>query len=139
MTTPLTPRRPSRVLLAVTAVLLAAGGLALWHALPPSPPAQAAELPQCPAISVAQGGLAPTSSSCLFSDAADEDGAELVVTSLTTEGDPVRTHYRRIPGRPGLEVLVDASDDRSGSGAWERQACPGATSLSHLGTCTSSS
>ena len=133
------PRRPSRSSLVVTAVLLAAGGLSLWVALPPSPPTPAAELPQCPAVTVGQGELPPTSSSCLFSDAAEEDGAELVVTAPTTEGDPIRTHYRRLPGEPGLEVLVDSTDDRYGGGTWERRSCPGATSLSDLGTCTGSS
>ncbi|PWJ54969.1 hypothetical protein SAMN06264364_105178 [Quadrisphaera granulorum] len=97
--------------------------------------AQAADLQQSPAITVGQGELAPTSSSCLFSDAAEEDGAELVVTQPTTEGDPIRTHYRRLPGQPGLEVLVDSTDDKFGSGTWERQSCPEATSLADLGTC----
>ncbi|MEH3076696.1 MAG: hypothetical protein PGN11_08425 [Quadrisphaera sp.] len=122
----------------LTAMLLAAGGLALWAALPPSPPAQGAELPQCPVITVDQGQLPPTSSACLFSDAAEEDGAELVVTVPTTEGDPIRTHYRHLPGQPGLEVLVDSTDDRYGSGTWGRQSCPEATSLSDLGACTGS-
>jgi len=138
MPTPPTPRTPSRALLGFTAVLLGAGGLSLWAALPPSPPAQAAELPQCPALAVGQGEPAPTSSSCLFSGTAEEDGAELVVTAPTTEGDPIRTHYRRLPGQPGLEVLVDSTDDRYGSSTWEHQTCPDATSLSELGTCTGS-
>lgn len=100
---------------------------------------EAAELPPCPPVTLAQGEPAPTSSACLDSRAAESDGAELVVTALTTEGDPVRTHYRKLPGQPGLEVLIDSSDDRFGSGTWEQQTCPEATSLSDLRTCTSSS
>ncbi|PWJ47041.1 hypothetical protein SAMN06264364_1423 [Quadrisphaera granulorum] len=138
MPTPPTPRRPGRALLVVTAALLGAAGLSLWAALPPSPPPAAAELPQCPAVTVGQGEPSPTASSCLFSDAAEEEGAELVVTAPTTEGDPIRTHYRRLPGQPGLEVLVDSTNDRFGSGTWTRQSCPEAMSLSDLGTCTDS-
>jgi hypothetical protein len=39
------------------------------------------------------------------------------------EGDPVTTLYRALPGRAGVEVLVDATHDHFGGGRWSRAVC----------------
>lgn len=50
--------------------------------------------------------------------------AEFASTQPSVEGDPVTTIYRVIsPGR--VEIYVDATKDRFGSGAWEKYTCRG--------------
>jgi hypothetical protein len=50
--------------------------------------------------------------------------AEFTSTRPSVEGDPVTTIYRVLgPGR--VEVFVDATHDRFGSGRWEKYACKG--------------
>ncbi|MGY1730926.1 hypothetical protein ACI798_05345 [Geodermatophilus sp. SYSU D01045] len=88
-------------------------------------------LPACPAQDLGQGErVAADALACL---AAGE--AELEVTRPTTEGDPVTSWYRARPGLPGLEVFVDGSRDRFGTGDWLRLDCPAATSPEDLGDC----
>ncbi|MGY1693360.1 MULTISPECIES: hypothetical protein [unclassified Geodermatophilus] len=84
-------------------------------------------LPACPVQDLGQGEpIAPDALACL--DAGRTvDGAELAVTRPTTEGDPVTTWYRARPGVPGLEVFVDGTRDRFGTGEWVRLDCPAAT------------
>ena len=60
---------------------------------------QRSALPQCTAITVSQGQPVPTAlKDCLLSSDAQREGAEVVVTSPTTEGDPIKTYYRALPG-----------------------------------------
>jgi hypothetical protein len=78
---------------------------------PPAPP-------QCAPITVSQGQPVLTAlHDCLLSADAQRDGAEVVVTSSTTEGDPIRTSSRVSPGG-GVDVLTDATADSFGSGEW---------------------
>ncbi|MGY1829971.1 hypothetical protein ACI8AA_06010 [Geodermatophilus sp. SYSU D01180] len=93
-----------------------------------------AALPPCPVQDLGQGErVAADALACPAAGAAD--GAELVVTRPTTEGDPVTRWYRARPGVPGLEVIVDGSRDRFGTGDWLRLDCPAATSPEDLGDC----
>jgi hypothetical protein len=65
-------------------------------------------------------------------------GAELVAQYTTVEGDKVAYYYRVEPGRPGLELFVDASGDAFAGRPWEHAVCPHAVPddlLEHLGGC----
>ncbi|CAM3179765.1 hypothetical protein NODU109028_01990 [Nocardioides dubius] len=48
--------------------------------------------------------------------------AEAVVTLTTVEGDPVTT-YLRLRRNGTVEVFTDATQDKFGSGTWERRTC----------------
>ena len=63
-------------------------------------------------------------------------GAELAVTSLTTEGDRIVTCYRVVPGRPGLEVFTDSTADKFAGTGWSYARCPQARGLDSLGDCS---
>jgi hypothetical protein len=56
-------------------------------------------------------------------------GVEVVATTLTTEGDPVTTYYRVLPGGAGVEVFTDATADSFGSGEWSHERCPDVAAL----------
>ena len=58
---------------------------------------------------------------CLLAALRAGDGAELISTQMTEEGDPVTTYYR--VHEHGVELFVDATRDRFGSRAWERYSC----------------
>ena len=49
-------------------------------------------------------------------------GAELISTEPTVEGDPITT-FIRVHENGVVEVFVDATRDRFGSGEWERIVC----------------
>jgi len=59
---------------------------------------------------------------CLLSAFQAGDGAELVSTSLTEEGDPFTTYYR-VHENGTVEIFVDATRDRFGSQRWQRYRC----------------
>ena len=48
--------------------------------------------------------------------------AEFASTRLTMEGDPITTIYR-VLGDERVELFIDATQDRWGSGTWEHAAC----------------
>ena len=50
------------------------------------------------------------------------DGAELISTRPTDEGDPV-TRYYRVHENGTVELFVDATRDRFGSQRWSRYRC----------------
>ncbi|MFD6135926.1 hypothetical protein [Isoptericola sp. NPDC060257] len=60
---------------------------------------------------------------CLDAAAAGE-GAELVVRSLTVEGDPIVEYWRTGPGIDGLEIYTDGTQDTFGDQVWSHQTCP---------------
>ncbi|SFT40403.1 hypothetical protein SAMN05660657_00560 [Geodermatophilus amargosae] len=93
-------------------------------------------LPACPAQDLGQGGAVTGEVLACLDAGRTGDGAELAVTRPTTEGDPITSWYRARPGVPGLEVFVDGSRDRFGTGDWLRLECPGAASPDDLGDCT---
>ncbi|MET0788283.1 MAG: hypothetical protein ABWY33_03480 [Cellulomonas sp.] len=83
-----------------------------------------AELPSCGEVRPDQGtGVDDDAWACL-DHAATGDGAELVVTALSTEGDPITTYYRVGPGIDGVEVFVDSTQDGWGVQGWNHQVCP---------------
>ncbi len=92
-------------------------------------------LPQCTAITVFQGESVPADlKDCLLSSDAQRDGAEVVVTRPTTEGDPIKTYYRALPGG-GLEVFTDATADSFGPGEWHHVRCADVAALENLDSC----
>jgi hypothetical protein len=121
--------------LRVLLVALACAGCGTADSAPVAAPAEFTArdpLPACPAQDLGQGDrVAAEALACLTAG-----GAELAVTRPTTEGDPVASWFRARPGVPGLEVFVDGSRDRFGTGDWLRLDCPGATAPDDLGDCT---
>lgn len=96
-------------------------------------------LPQCQAVTLDQGEEPPLQEidACLKAGRTGGTGAEAVVTRPTIEGDLTTTYYRSRPGEPGLQLIVDASQDRYGGGlGWYSLDCPTATSVDDLGLCT---
>ena len=86
-------------------------------------------LPRCAPITVPQGQPRSTAlRDCLLDPGVQREGAEVLLTSLTTEGDPIRTYYRVLPGE-GVEVFTDATEDSFGSGEWSHDRCPDVAAL----------
>jgi hypothetical protein len=101
-------------------------------------------LPSCGAILQGLGDTwTPAATShpevgCLARAVREGAAAELVARYTTVEGGRVVYYYRSEPGRPGLEVFVDASDDAFAGRPWEHALCPHAVPddlLEHLGGC----
>lgn len=61
---------------------------------------------------------------CLDEAAARGEGAELLVRSLTVEGDPIVEYHRVGPDIEGLEVYVDGTQDTYGEQLWTYRSCP---------------
>ena len=59
---------------------------------------------------------------CLLAAFHDGEGAELISTQMTDEGDPV-TRYYRVHENGTVELFVDATRDRFGSQRWMRYRC----------------
>src|SRR5688572_1706497 len=59
---------------------------------------------------------------CLLVALRAGDGAELISTQTTEEGDPVTSYYR-VHENGTIELFVDATRDRFGSRTWERYSC----------------
>ncbi|PWW23070.1 hypothetical protein JD79_02235 [Geodermatophilus normandii] len=125
--------------LRVLLVALACAGCGAAGTAPEPPPAEFTgrdPLPACPEQDLGQGGRVDPEAAACLDDGRAGGGAELAVTRPTTEGDPITSWYRARPGVPGLEVFVDGSRDRFGTGDWLRLDCPRATSPEDLGDCT---
>ena len=59
---------------------------------------------------------------CLLTAFQNGEGAELISTSTTEEGDPITTYYR-VHENGTVELFVDATQDAFGSQRWERYRC----------------
>jgi hypothetical protein len=101
-------------------------------------------LPSCGALLQELGDTwQPTAAShdevgCLARAVRNGEAAELVARYTTVEGGKVVYYYRSEPGRPGLEVFVDASGDGFAGRPWEHALCPHVVPedlLAHLGGC----
>jgi hypothetical protein len=101
-------------------------------------------LPSCGAILQGLGDTwDPTAAGhpeigCLAQAVRDGAAAELVVQYTTVEGGKVVYYYRSEPGRPGLELFVDASGDGFAGRPWEHALCPHAVPedvVANLGGC----
>lgn len=80
-------------------------------------------LPSCGEEVLGQGDAGDAEArSCLLEAFREGRGAELVSTRPTIEGDPV-TRYVRVHPNGVVEIFVDATRDRFGSGEWERLRC----------------
>lgn len=86
-------------------------------------------LTACTSVQLGQGAQLPASALACIA----QPGSELKVTAPTTEGDPVTTWYRSLPGE-GYEIFTDMTQDPNGGGWW-LDACPSATSIHNLGEC----
>jgi hypothetical protein len=91
-------------------------------------------LPSCGAVQLDQtqrledvGGHAVA---CLEAARTSGAGGELVLTYLTTEGDPI-VEYRRVTRAGTTEVYTDATNDKFGDRRWLYGSC--ATPTSALG------
>jgi hypothetical protein len=122
-------------LVALAVVAVGAVWLLVWLlTAPPASFRNRAELPSCGRMAAGPGPVAGDPVDCF--DAAIREGrpAELVVTTTTTEGDPIVTYYRALPAG-GVEVFTDATEDTYGSKDWSHQGCSDARSLGDLGFC----
>ena len=61
---------------------------------------------------------------CLLDAHRARRGAELITTQITEEGDPI-SGYIRVHENGVVELFIDATQDRFGSGTWERWQCEG--------------
>ncbi len=61
---------------------------------------------------------------------------ELVVVTLTEDGDEVVSYYRTVPGRGGVEIYTDLSEVPTSDETWRHSRCPAAQDLYALGRCT---
>ena len=131
------PRRPVPLvtLLGVVLLLLAigTGAWVVWQlsagGRAPAAFRERSAVPRCAPITVPQAQPVPTAlKDCLLSAGAQREGAEVLLTSLTTEGDPIKTYYRVLPGE-GVEVFTDATADSFGSGEWSHDRCPDVAAL----------
>jgi hypothetical protein len=59
---------------------------------------------------------------CLLDAAAEGRPAQLVLTYMTVEGDPI-TEYYRVLGPRRVEIFVDATQDPLGSDQWTHLLC----------------
>lgn len=83
-------------------------------------------LPSCGQVQVAQTerleDVGGAEVQCLEDAFAAGRGAELVLTYVSTEGDPI-AEYRRVTSDGATEVYTDATKDTYGSGKWEFATC----------------
>ncbi len=129
--------RTRRALGAVLAVLLTAAVVAVVVVeRDPAAFRDRAALPSCGSATGEAGdaGPPPAAAACLDAALRGARGAELRVVAFTTEGDPVTSYYRALPGG-GVEVLVDSTQDEFGTGGWSRRSCRAPVSLRALGEC----
>ena len=91
-----------------------------------------AALPSCGSVDLGQGETIPQDAIDCLADAGDQ-GAELVVTMPTVEGDPIVTYYRALP-TGGVEVFTDMTQDAFGGG-WAHEVCEDATTIGEYGGC----
>lgn len=101
-------------------------GLAACGFLPRAMPAWVGDrepLPACGQEDVGHGeGYDVAARRCLLDAYHEGRGAELISTLTSVEGDDI-TRYTRAYDDGSVEVIVDATADRFGSGAWERLSC----------------
>ena len=67
-------------------------------------------------------GVDPAARQCLLEAFRDGRSAELTSTMNSVEGDPI-TRILRVHADGPVEIFIDATRDRFGSGRWERLAC----------------
>ena len=93
----------------------------------PDAPAEVATRSVLPFCGIEQGAgpaltINPEVRGCFLAGYRDGTGAEFASIQTTIEGDPIATIWRTVPGG-GVELLVDATQDKFGSGTWMRTTC----------------
>jgi hypothetical protein len=68
------------------------------------------------------GGMNDDARACLLEAYEAGQGAELISTQTTVEGDPI-TRYIRVHENGAVEIFVDATRDQFASGIWSRLVC----------------
>lgn len=121
-----------------TVVLLAALAVVLTGcAIRPAPPAGFTNRPPltpCGEIVLGYGETVPSAAvNCM--DDAHTTGAELRVSSSTTEGDTIVSYFRVGPHIDGIDLFIDGTADSFGPGTWSHQRCRGDAAISEFGTC----
>jgi hypothetical protein len=74
---------------------------------------QRARLPSCGRFDVGHGRLPADAAECLQRAVGSPQGAELAVSRLTDEGDPVVGYLRALPGTDRIEAFTDTTRDDS--------------------------
>lgn len=95
-------------------------------------------LASCGEFTLGQGEQYPADAVECVENAIGADGAELIVTIPTVEGDPTTTRFRALP-KGGMETWSDVRQDKfAGEGvSWYYGLCPHAVSpLGDPGECT---
>jgi hypothetical protein len=89
------------------------------------------QLPSCGAVQLDQTqrleSVGGDALACLEAARSSGAGGELVLTYLTTEGDPI-IEYRRVTPAGSTEVYTDATKDKFGDGTWHYGSCARPTS-----------
>lgn len=93
-------------------------------------------LASCGEIVLARSETVPPGAIRCMDEAAGEAGAELSVSSLTTEGDAIVSYFRVGPQIDGIDLFVDATADSFGPRTWSYQHCTGDVTISEYGACT---
>jgi hypothetical protein len=107
-------------MLAVAAVLVLAGCTA-------SPPDAFTESPvqvSCGTFDLGLVGTLPEDAATCLHREVGTRSAELVLTRLTDEGDPITSYFRTSADDNGITVYIDATQDSFGSRTWETYHCP---------------
>jgi hypothetical protein len=131
-------RRVAAVVLGVAVVIGLAWFLVWLITGPPAAFRYRAELPSCGRIAAGLGPVTGDPVACFDAALREGRGAELVVVQNTTEGDPIVTYYRALPGG-GAELFTDSTEDSYGDGGWSHLACSDAREFGALGGCVEES
>lgn len=116
------PLRSASTAIAAFALLTACSGF-----YPPAEPdwiVNRIPLESCGVEALEQAGLDLNveARTCLLAAFEAGEGAELISTSPTEEGDPITTYYR-VHQNGTVEIFVDATQDRFGVQRWQRFRC----------------
>jgi hypothetical protein len=119
----------------VTASMLVAIGLTGCSLIPIQPPtadisanapAAVANRIPVPPCGSEHSGLADSGNlegrACFWTAYQEHRPAEFISTRPTTEGDPITTIYRVLPGG-SVELFIDSTQDTWGSGKWAHATC----------------
>jgi len=121
------------------AILLALATSALAgcssQSAPPEEFTDRTPLTSCGQIVLGHGDTVPTTAVDCMTDAHDV-GAELRVSSVTTEGDTIVSYFRVGPKIDGIDLFVDGTADSFGPRTWTYQHCRGDVTISEYGTCS---
>ena len=105
-----------------TAAILAAVAVTGCGLMPQATPDWVTNRLPLPSCGEETNALNAEARACLLEAFETGHGAEIISTDTTIEGDPI-TSYIRVHENGVIEIFVDATQDRFGSGEWERLRC----------------